>query len=41
MRMEIGAYDAKTRLPELLRQVTLGKRLAPAGRRYTRHVACC
>ena len=26
MKTEIGAYDAKTRLPELLRQVRLGKR---------------
>jgi prevent-host-death family protein len=26
MKTEIGAYDAKRRLPELLRQVKLGKR---------------
>lgn len=30
MKTEIGAYDAKRRLPELLRDVRLGKRFTPA-----------
>jgi prevent-host-death family protein len=32
MKTEIGAYDAKTRLPELLRQVKLGKRFTITNR---------
>lgn len=32
MKTEIGAYDAKTRLPELLRQVKAGKRFTITNR---------
>lgn len=32
MKTEIGAYDAKTRLPELLRQVKGGKRFTITNR---------
>ncbi len=32
MKTEIGAYDAKTRLPELLRQVKSGKRFTITNR---------
>jgi len=32
MKTEIGAYDAKTRLPELLRQVKTGKRFTITNR---------
>lgn len=32
MKTEIGAYDAKTRLPELLRQVRAGKRFTITNR---------
>jgi prevent-host-death family protein len=32
MKIEIGAYDAKTRLPELLRQVKAGKRFTITNR---------
>jgi len=32
MKNEIGAYDAKTRLPELLRQVKAGKRFTITNR---------
>jgi prevent-host-death family protein len=32
MKTEIGAYDAKTRLPELLRQVQDGKRFTITNR---------
>jgi prevent-host-death family protein len=32
MKTEIGAYDAKTRLPELLRQVRDGKRFTITNR---------
>ncbi len=32
MTTEIGAYDAKTRLPELLRQVKAGKRFTITNR---------
>jgi prevent-host-death family protein len=32
MNTEIGAYDAKTRLPELLRQVKAGKRFTITNR---------
>lgn len=32
MNTEIGAYDAKTRLPELLRQVRAGKRFTITNR---------
>lgn len=32
MSTEIGAYDAKTRLPELLRQVKAGKRFTITNR---------
>jgi prevent-host-death family protein len=31
-KTEIGAYDAKTRLPELLRQVKAGKRFTITNR---------
>jgi prevent-host-death family protein len=31
-RMEIGAYEAKTRLPELLRQVKAGRRFTITNR---------
>jgi prevent-host-death family protein len=32
MKIEIGAYDAKTRLPELLRQVKAGRRFTITNR---------
>ncbi len=32
MKTEIGAYDAKTRLPELLREVKAGKRFTITNR---------
>ena len=32
MKIEIGAYEAKTRLPELLRQVKAGKRFTITNR---------
>ncbi len=32
MKTEIGAYDAKTRLPELLRQVQAGRRFTITNR---------
>ena len=32
MKTEIGAYDAKTRLPELLRQVKAGRRFTITNR---------
>ena len=32
MKIEIGAYEAKTRLPELLRQVQAGKRFTITNR---------
>ena len=32
MKIKIGAYDAKTRLPELLRQVKAGKRFTITNR---------
>jgi prevent-host-death family protein len=32
MKTEVGAYDAKTRLPELLRQVKAGKRFTITNR---------
>lgn len=32
MKIEIGAYEAKTRLPELLRQVRAGKRFTITNR---------
>jgi prevent-host-death family protein len=32
MKTQIGAYDAKTRLPELLRQVKAGKRFTITNR---------
>lgn len=32
MKTEIGAYDAKTRLPELLRQVRAGRRFTITNR---------
>jgi len=33
MKIEIGAYEAKTKLPELLRQVQAGKRFTITNRR--------
>ena len=32
MKIEIGAYEAKTKLPELLRQVQAGKRFTITNR---------
>ena len=32
MKIEIGSFEAKTKLPELLRQVETGKRFTSANR---------